>query len=94
VPLFRVWVTSTRTVTTVRPSLTASLVLFDNSFFSYFVVTDPKHGKNKALLLINLQGVKMEYEILSLFYVVFFHHVTKLEIKMLKPTKFMYAIYV
>jgi len=36
----------------------------------------------------------MEYEILSLFYVVFFHHVTKLEIKMLKPTKFMYAIYV
>lgn len=48
VPLFRVWVTSTGTVTTVRLSLTSSLVLFANSFF-YFVVTDPKHGTNMAL---------------------------------------------
>jgi len=76
VPLFRVWVTSTRTVTTVRLSLTASLVLFDNSFF-YFAVTDPKHGTNKALLIIKLQGVKVEYEILSLVYVVFFHPIKK-----------------
>jgi hypothetical protein len=71
VPLFQVWVTSTRTVTTVRLSLTAFLVLIDNSSF-YLVVTDPKHGTNKALLLIKLQGVKVEYEILSLVYVVFF----------------------
>jgi hypothetical protein len=34
----------------------------------------------------------MEYEMLNLVYVVFFHHISKLESKTLNPTKIMYAI--
>ena len=76
---------------------TSFLLLLPLSFSTiifYFVVTDPIHGTNKALWLTILQGVKVEYEILSLAYVVFFHHITKLESKTLTSTKIMYTIYV
>jgi hypothetical protein len=71
VPLFRVWVTSTRMVTMVGLSPTASVFFFDNVFSVSDLLTrnmiQIRHYYN-----IYPQGLRKSHEILSKVYVVIF----------------------